>query len=487
MPVPTVFKPTALRPLPDNAELFERDGRPHARWRDSGGNEHIAPVCVPDKGPHAGQQRIVIESDRYVVRYQDESGAIRTVNTDLRDEDQARRLLDQLLQQVAAARQANAPVSQVVKPPRTGEAPRIVMALRDHFRDYVKQLKSHETPAARIADIERQVRRVARQCGFLRLSEIKADAVNKWLLDREADGMPATARNAHLDDLMDFVEWCLREKRLPQNPLTGITRVQETVAAATLAVRPLSEKELVRLLRLALWRPLAEYGRAAPEHTELDLAAPAPRFTPLTIETIDELVARGRRQLEHNPKQIARLRSQGWQRALIYKTLALIGLRRSEMVSLRTGMVRLKRKSPVLLVGAKANKETAGTAIPLRADLAADLRLWLRYRWRAARKTGRKEERDALRKSFLRKPLFKLPAGLGKLLAIDLHAVGITEVDGDGVRIDVYAARNHRDTLLAREGTPIAHLWAKPTGPADDHPLRQGLLKVFKLRRRKDN
>lgn len=487
MPVPTVFKPTALRPLPDNAELFERDGRTHARWRDGKGNEHIAPVCIPDKGPHAGRQRIVIESDRYVVQYQDESGAIRTVNTDLRDEDQARLLLDQLVRQVAAARQANAPDSQIGKPPQTEKAPQVVMALRDHFRDYVKHLKSHETPAARIADIERQVRRVARQCGFLRLSEIKADAVRKWLSDREADGMPAIARNAHLDDLMNFVEWCLCEKRLPRNPLTGITRAQETVAAAAPSVRPLSEAELVRLLRIALWRPLAEYGRAAPAQAELDIGAPAPRFTPLTIETIDELVARGCSQFKDNPKQIARLRSQGWQRALIYKTLALVGLRRSEMVSLKTGMVRLKRKSPVLLVGAKANKETAGTAIPLRADLAADLRLWLRYRWRAARKAGRKDERDALRKSFLRKPLFKLPAGLAKLLAIDLHAAGITEVDGHGVRIDVYTARDNRDALLAREGTPIVHLWANPTEPAGDHPLRRGLLKVFKLHRRKDD
>ena len=483
MSLPTVYKPAVTRPLPTGAELFEQEGQPFARWRDSHGHIHTAPVTVVEKGSCAGQTRVVIESDRYVIRYQDEAGVIRTVNTDFRSEEDARRLLDQLVQQVEAARKAKIPPLGTTKPP---DAPR---ALRDHFQEYVQFLKTHDTPPVRIADIERQVRRIARQCRFLRLSEINADAVEQWLADRETDGMPAATRNAHLDDLMDFVEWCLRERRLPKNPISGIKSSAGPKESLPPQARPLTEKELERLLRIALWRPLAEYGRAVPQ--ESSSGASPPCFTPLTIDTLDELVVRGRQQFKDKPGQIARLRRQGWQRAIIYKTLALTGLRRSEMVSLKTGMVRLKRRSPVLRVGAKADDESAGSVIPLRADLAADLKLWLRYRWRFVRKKTLKENRDALRKAFLLKPLFKLPAGLAKQLAIDLQAAGIHQVDQKGIRIDVHAARLTRETLFVSKGVQIVALWPSVKDDLDESTtarvLKQGLLKVFKPRGRKNH
>ncbi len=466
MPEPTVFKPAVTRPLPDGAELFVREGRQWARWIDSQGQTQNGPTTVADKGPHAGETRLLIQSDRYVLRYEDEAGVLRTVNTDLRTEEEARRLLDEFLEQVREAK-----AGRGLAPARGAPAGK-PEALRDHFRRYVIHLKSHDTPAVRIADIERQVRRLARQCGFARLTDICGEAVQQWLTDRANDGMPAVARNAHLDDLMDFVEWCLHERLLPDNPLKAVKREIVDGQAAP-AARPLSEDELNRLLRIALGRPLAEYGRAVTaEHAVSDSSAV--RFTPLTIQTVDELAALGERQFRDNPKQLDRLHRQGWQRALIYKTLALLGLRRSELVSLKIGMLQIKGRTPLLILGSGATREE----IPLREDLAADLKLWLRHRWRASRRTVRgREDRTALRKAFVAKPLFKLPAGLAKLLAIDLQAAGIAEMDPSGARVDVHAAREVREVLVHRKGTPLARIWAplceKSRGSGTRQPRRK--------------
>jgi len=137
-------------------------------------------------------------------------------------------------------------------------------------------------------------------------------------------------------------------------------------------------------------------------------------------------------------------------------------------------MLQIKGRTPLLILGSGATREE----IPLREDLAADLKLWLRHRWRASRRTVRgREDRTALRKAFVAKPLFKLPAGLAKLLAIDLQAAGIAEMDPSGARVDVHAAREVREVLVHRKGTPLARIWAplceKSRGSGTRQPRRK--------------
>ncbi|HSW47238.1 MAG TPA: hypothetical protein VLM89_16870 [Phycisphaerae bacterium] len=472
--LPTVYKPTVTRPMPAEAELFEQDGRPHARWRDGRGRLRTAPVVVPDKGPYAGQQRIALESDRYVVRYRDAEGVVRTASTDCRDERQARQLLEQLVSQAAAS---------CPKPAAAGGERRPI-AFRDHFREYLQDLKGRGAPTARLADIERQVRRLARQCGFVRLTDVESISVQRWALDRQADGMSAGACNAHLGHLTDFVEWCIRGRRLAENPLRGISLLGESGPVVSDA-RPLTEEELTRLLKIALWRPLAEYGRAPDDAVAPGAVGVAGRFVPVTIQTLEGLVSRGRQQLSANPVQIARLQRQGWQRALIYKVLGLVGLRRSELVALRMGSLHLKRSRSYLRLG-MTGRGSGGTKIPLRVDLADDLRLWSRYRWRTMGKSYPDQDRAALKQAFLKMPLFKLPSGLAKLLAVDLQAAGIAQKDEQGVRIEVYAAREAQAAVLSRNGIPLAVLWSSmreaSSGSGVAYTLKEGLLRALGLR-----
>ena len=69
-----VFKPLVYKALPDAAELFTRKGERFAKWTDRRGRTRTAPVAVPERGKHAGELRIVVESSRYVAKYRDAEG-----------------------------------------------------------------------------------------------------------------------------------------------------------------------------------------------------------------------------------------------------------------------------------------------------------------------------------------------------------------------------------------------------------------------------
>src|SRR5262245_39139504 len=92
----TVFKKTFTKPLPDGAEIVDRDGERYARWKDRKGKTRKALVTVPTKGVHAGQDRIVLESPFYVAQYRDGGGVLRVVSTSCRDETAARSVLADL-------------------------------------------------------------------------------------------------------------------------------------------------------------------------------------------------------------------------------------------------------------------------------------------------------------------------------------------------------------------------------------------------------
>ncbi|MEZ6193481.1 MAG: hypothetical protein R3C45_19595 [Phycisphaerales bacterium] len=80
------------------------------------------------------------------------------------------------------------------------------------------------------------------------------------------------------------------------------------------------------------------------------------------------------------PDMIARLEHTGRERALVYKTLLLTSLRKGELASLTAAQLQLETgTSLVAYAKLKAADEKAGRGadVPLRADLAEDLRLWL--------------------------------------------------------------------------------------------------------------
>ena len=70
----------------------------------------------------------------------------------------------------------------------------------------------------------------------------------------------------------------------------------------------------------------------------------------------------------------------GWERALIYKTLVLTGLRKKELASLTAAQLQLGELVPYAVLDAADEKNREGNEIALRDDLAADLRDWLAFK-----------------------------------------------------------------------------------------------------------
>jgi len=192
---------------------------------------------------------------------------------------------------------------------------------------------------------------------------------------------------------------------------------------------------------------------------------------PLVAEDLDAATERARTRLGENPGLVAAMEALGRERALIYKTLVLTGLRKGELASITVGQVVLDPEMPCLILNAVDEKNREGSTIPLGADLADDLRQWLADKVRAAQEADTGSSGHVLRLPLTGPALsphtlvFNVPHGLVKILDRDLVAAGIArwvEVtpgkwiidkrDERGRTVDVHALRHTFGTLLSRGG-----------------------------------
>jgi integrase len=141
-----------------------------------------------------------------------------------------------------------------------------------------------------------------------------------------------------------------------------------------------------------------------------------------------------------SPAYRATLERNGRIRALIYKTFILTGLRFDELRSLTVGDVRFDGTPRIELPAAK-EKNRKGSRIPLRPDLADDLKAYLDERTREAQTAIHARER-----------FLPVPLHLVRHLKEDLKAAGIPTVDERGHILDIHALRHTFNTLLAKGG-----------------------------------
>jgi hypothetical protein len=151
-----------------------------------------------------------------------------------------------------------------------------------------------------------------------------------------------------------FGEWCSGEnvRRLPADPFDELPRADEK-ADRRRRRRALTADELERLIEADRLRPLQE------------------------AQTVRRGQAKGKRQAKlwhETPDQLEVL---GRGRARIYKALVLTGLRKKELASLTDGQLRPDGPVGYAELESKDEKNSEGSDIPIRADLAEDLRGWL--------------------------------------------------------------------------------------------------------------
>src|SRR5262245_32290312 len=83
----TVYRKIVTKPIPEGAEILNRNGEEVARWKVRG-KTRTAPVTA--KG------RIAIESSTFTAKYRDGDRIVREVATGCKDETAARKVLSDL-------------------------------------------------------------------------------------------------------------------------------------------------------------------------------------------------------------------------------------------------------------------------------------------------------------------------------------------------------------------------------------------------------
>jgi hypothetical protein len=156
--------------------------------------------------------------------------------------------------------------------------------------------------------------------------------------------------------------------------------------------------------------------------------------------------------LADKPDMIAHLEHTGRERALIYKTLVLTGLRKDELASLTVGQLELDSEPAYAVLHAADEKNRQGSEIPLWSDLADDLRQWVTDKLEAVRGEPIRIGAAIPARLPASTPLFYVPKALLRILNLDMQAAGIPKSDERGRTVDIHAMRHTFGTHLSKGG-----------------------------------
>lgn len=424
----TVFRPIQTKPLPPSAEVLTRKGERYAKWKDTRGRTRTAKVTTTKNG-----DRIVLESPYYRVRYRDAKGVLQDVSTGCRDAVAAQSMANELV------RRAELIKAGVMTTAQDAAADHEKVALTKHIEVYTEHLTATGVTDGHRKATKTYLHRLTEACGWGHLSDLKRDSLEKWLAMRVREKMSARSRNGHLKAAVAFSNWCIDTNRLSANPFARIRKADED-ADRRRQRRALTEEELQRLLAVARQRPL------------------------LDRLTISRGERKGKPEAKLSEDSRRHLDWVGRERALIYKTLVLTGLRKKELASTTVGRVVLDGPTPCIILEAKDEKNREGSDIPLRDDLVTDIRQWLADKLKALQEDARHKGQPIPMKLPAIEPLFDVPDGLLRILDRDLVKAGIARLNEDGTidkrdergrTVDVHALRTTFGTHLSRGGVSL--------------------------------
>ena len=272
-------------------------------------------------------------------------------------------------------------------------------SLKEHLDDWEQFLLNKGNCAAHVDTLVTRARNIVEGCGFRSLADIAPSRIQQFLADKRKDkrkdnradeakdkkGISAQTFNFYLQAIKQFCKWMVREGRASNTPIEHLQPVNVQTDRRH-DRRALTVKELKCLL---------EKTAAAPN----------------------------------------KLGMVGVERALLYKLAVQTGLRRGEVTSLTRASFNLDGKPPTVTVQAGYSKNRKQAVLPLRLDLAGELREHLADRLLAAQ-------------------AFHLPSisNIGKMFKKDIDAAEIAYVDGAGRFADFHSLRHTFISNLAGSG-----------------------------------
>ena len=415
-----LYRKTYTRALPEGEEVFTRRGKKMARWIDGRGRKQTAELSTDGQG-------VIVESALWYARYRDGDGVERRVSTGCRDEQAAGQVLADLLAEAEKVR-SGILTREEAQTGRHADRP-----LAEHFADYLdflkaKSVRGRKVSAAHRNNVTIQLGRLARECGFRRIGDISPKRIIRWMNAQADTGeMAPRTINTHRAALVAFCTWAVKNQCLTTNPLDGLPKADENDVRRRR--RALSAEEVAALLEAAATRPLRD------------------------ALTIRRGKRKGQQVAKVSESQRVRLEKLGRERELIYMTLLYTGLRKGELASLTVSALHLDGKSTYAELAGKDAKSAKGARIPIRADLAEELRDHLadklaEYRRRTLA-DGRTEYPQELPGNM---KLFDMPQDFIRVFDRDLAAAGITKTDPRGRTLDVHCLRHTFATMLSQAG-----------------------------------
>ena len=122
------------------------------------------------------------------------------------------------------------------------------ISLFELVEEYRNDLHAMKRGDDYVATTCQQVTTPAKECGWKRVSDIKADSFTRWR-SRDAKRSPRTL-NLYLASVKAFLNWLIKTGRLESNPLDAVSNVKQTNDIRRKR-RALADEEILRLLTVA--------------------------------------------------------------------------------------------------------------------------------------------------------------------------------------------------------------------------------------------
>lgn len=206
----------------------------------------------------------------------------------------------------------------------TGQRAAAGKSLVYHVADWKIAMEAKGNCADHIKQFVNNVHRLANDCAWRNLTDISATNVSQWVSARRGGEMAAGTINHYLRAVKSFCRWLVKERRISESPLVNISLLNAQ-ADRRIERHPYTVDELGRLLAAAQAGPVV--------HGML-----------------------------------------GLDRALLYRTAAETGFRWSELRSLTRAHFDFEAEPPTVTIEAIAAKNGKTDTMPLRPELAADLK-----------------------------------------------------------------------------------------------------------------